>query len=287
MTNCISFIIFQTPTVCQNNFRIVGNLHSGHHILRLLPQWIHLTVSYDEFYTFLRINNFHFSADVIYRLYEKTYTVPYIRVIPFQAGMIVGYMANWHRKDPIKAKPIFIILAWILLIGYLLAPIIASSDVDSISPLICAIMYSIGKFVYGLAIGGVILLCLIASQSTIPKILSHKLFVHLNKLCYGMFLVHPIVVLLLFGLRTQAATLSASLVVRHLSSDDCSSIINLGKFSGYVFVGRHSNFVPACPINVCFNRIAIYKIIEFNIEKIKLIKIQMIRNKNLTGSTGI
>lgn len=162
----------------------------------------------------LKITRFcHFRADVIYRLYEATYTVPYIRVIPFQAGMVMGFMANHHRKDPIKMKTYLIVLSWVLLIAYLLAPIVASSDVENVSSIICSIMYSLGKFVYGLSIGGAIMLCLIASSSRISQILSHKFFVHLNKLCYGMFLVHPIVVLLLFGMRSQATSLSASVIV--------------------------------------------------------------------------
>lgn len=150
---------------------------------------------------------------MIYKLYDLTYTAPHIRVIPFQAGMLIGYLGYKLKKHPIKMKVIPVQIAWLFLIGYLLGPILISTDVDTISSLFCSLGYSLGKLLYGLCVGGVIILNVFAPEGLIRRTLSHNVFVHLNKVCYGMYLVHPIVIILLFGLRSQPTYLTESLLV--------------------------------------------------------------------------
>lgn len=152
----------------------------------------------------------------MYRLYKTLYTAPHIRVIPFQAGALVGYLGYRLKKHPIVIKEIPARIAWVAVIGYLLAPILFGSDVDTISSLICSLGYSVGKFIYGLSLGGLIILNVFAPDCLAQRILSHNCFVHLNKLCYGMYLVHPLVIILLFGLRSQPTYLSESLLVSGL-----------------------------------------------------------------------
>lgn len=150
---------------------------------------------------------------MLYRLYDLLYTSPLVRVIPYQAGLLMGYFAHWLRKYPRKVEKVAW-LAYYLALAYVLSPIVFATDVDHLSSLICSLGYSIGKFVYGASIGGIIIMCIMAPESLIPKTLCRSAFVHLNKLCYGMFLVHPAVVILLFGLRTQPVFLTPSLLVR-------------------------------------------------------------------------
>lgn len=150
---------------------------------------------------------------MIYRLFDLTYTVPYIRVVPYLAGMLIGYWGYKLKQQPIKMKVIPTQVAWILLIGYLLTPILVSTDFETFSPLFCSLGYSLGKFIFGLCVGGVIILNVFAPEGLVRRVLSHNWFVHLNKLCYGMYLVHPVVIFLLFGLRSQPTYLSESLLV--------------------------------------------------------------------------
>lgn len=152
-------------------------------------------------------------SDVMYRLFTLTYTAPHIRVIPFQGGVMMGYLAHFLSKNPYKTNKTVIRILWIIAIAYLLAPIALRTDVDKISSLICSLGYSLGKLVYGISVSGLIILCLVSSEGLIPKILSHGLFVHLNKLCYSVFLAHPVLIIFLFGMRTQPVYLGLGLLV--------------------------------------------------------------------------
>lgn len=153
----------------------------------------------------------------MYRLYAVLYTAPHVRVVPYLAGMLIGYLGHRLQKYPIELGKLPILLTWIAVIAYLITPIFFESRVDTISSLMCAIGYSIGKFIYGICVGILIMLCLFTPDTIVQRTLAHKVFVHLNKLCYGMYLVHPLVIILLFGLRTQPTYLTESLLVSHLT----------------------------------------------------------------------
>lgn len=122
--------------------------------------------------------------------------------------MLIGYLGHWMKKHPVKMKLFLVRIAWNLFIGVLVVPIVMSSDADSISTFVCALTYSLMKFVYGICVGGLIILNVFASDCLIQRILSHGWFVHLNKVSYGMYLMHPIVVLLVFGFRSQPVLLT-------------------------------------------------------------------------------
>ena len=92
-------------------------------------------------------------------------------------------------------------------------PVLLGQDVDGMSTLVCALTYSLGKLYYGFCVAGIILLSVYSPLGIVQRVLSPNAFVHLNKVCYGMFLVHPLVVMVLFGLRTTPAVLTESVLV--------------------------------------------------------------------------
>lgn len=145
---------------------------------------------------------------MLYKLFQLTYTAPHIRVIPFQAGMLIGYFAYWIRKHPVKMELKAVRIAWSLFIACLVVPIFFSSDAENISTLVCALTYSLMKFIYGVCVGGIIILNVFAPDCLIQRILSHGWFVHLNKISYGMYLMHPIVIFLISGTRSQPLVLT-------------------------------------------------------------------------------
>lgn len=158
--------------------------------------------------------------------------------------------------------------AWVLAIGYLLGPIVLNSNVDSLSSLICSLGYSVGKFFYGSAVGGLILLNIFAPDSIVQRVLSHGFFVHLNKLCYSMYLFHPLVVILLFGLRSQPIYLSESIMVSKdgpwVDYFDNEDLIVFFLSVDLLYVrGRY--LVSCCTRNECSCWDALCQVGEFNL----------------------
>lgn len=148
-----------------------------------------------------------FRSDVMYQLFRTIYTAPHIRVVPYLAGMLIGYLGNWMEINLLEINRTWVRVGWNVFSGFLLLPILIAHDPSTLSTFTCALTYSFLKFISSLCVGGLIILCAFSPEGRVQRFLSHGCFVHLNKMSYGMYVIHPIVILLVFGLQSHPVLL--------------------------------------------------------------------------------
>jgi len=73
---------------------------------------------------------------------------------------------------------------------------------------IVALAFSLGKFYFGLIIGGIIVLCQMDYGGFLTKFLGHNIFLHVNKLTYGIYLLNPVIIAFLFGAKDEPTSLT-------------------------------------------------------------------------------
>lgn len=143
----------------------------------------------------------------MYRLFRTIYTAPHIRVVPYLAGMLTGYLGHWMRGKHLKMKRVLVRVGWNVFCGFLLLPILMVNDVSALSTFTCALSYSFLKFISGLCVGGLVILSVFSPEGRLQRVLSHGCFVQLNKMSYGMYVIHPVAILLVFGLQSHPVVL--------------------------------------------------------------------------------
>ncbi|XP_037954884.1 uncharacterized protein LOC119684825 [Teleopsis dalmanni] len=67
-----------------------------------------------------------------------------------------------------------------------------------------AIIMSFGKLLFAICIGGVILLCAFGHGGYFDALLSARPFLFMNKFCFSVYMVAPVIVFASFGLRSEA-----------------------------------------------------------------------------------
>lgn len=131
--------------------------------------------------------------------FRRLYSAPHVRVVPYLAGMLWGFISHWIKSHPLK----LVRFSWIILVGFLVMPIVISPGV-SVPVYGCALLYSLGKYVYGITVGALITYSIFSPPDSVAKrFLSNGVIVHLNKLSYGMYVIHPIAIFIVFGLQSQ------------------------------------------------------------------------------------
>lgn len=150
----------------------------------------------------------------MYKLYDDLYMKPWIRVAPYQAGVLMAYMAHTiQNRQPFKVGLWKNRVVWALIIAFMVMPIFTSSHRSDVPVWGCSLMYSLGKFIYGLTIGLVILLCQTGNGGRINTLLSHSSFVRFNKLTYGIYLIHPVIIGVIYGLQPTPSYPTTSIMV--------------------------------------------------------------------------
>lgn len=62
---------------------------------------------------------------------------------------------------------------------------------------------SMGKLLFALCIGGVIIMCACGRGGCLNVLLSARPFLFLNKFCFSIYMLAPVVVVAMFGLRNE------------------------------------------------------------------------------------
>lgn len=67
-----------------------------------------------------------------------------------------------------------------------------------------ATIMSVGKLIFALTVGGVIIQCSHGRGGILNTLLSVRPFLFLNKFCFSIYMLAPVIVTLMFGLRNEA-----------------------------------------------------------------------------------
>lgn len=126
------------------------------------------------------------------------YAHPVIRMSPFLGGAFCGWLLYRTRYAKFRPGPVWVALYWALVAAFFVGSIFYTYNRD-ITPGLCAILWSIGKFVFGLYIGSIVLMCHWGNGELLKQLFGHALFQHLSKVTYSIYMVSPLVITILHG----------------------------------------------------------------------------------------
>ncbi|KAG4070645.1 hypothetical protein HA402_013565 [Bradysia odoriphaga] len=142
------------------------------------------------------------SYDVMHELGDDMYTSPWTRILPYLIGVGSGWILL-NRKDWLnidRKSTNYLFLVAISIIGACHCSVINRGlSYKFAAPLVTMI-----RIFYSVATAWIILASTSANSVPIAKFLNHKLFVHLNKLSYGIYLLNPVIVALVYGVKDDS-----------------------------------------------------------------------------------
>ncbi|KAJ6632736.1 Nose resistant to fluoxetine protein 6 [Pseudolycoriella hygida] len=130
---------------------------------------------------------------VLYHL-DEFYIEPWNRMHPYLAGCAVGYVM-FKIKDKKFPKNRFITVSYCTGAIVTFVATLFSTSFTGATSLIFALALSFGRFFMGLFIGSIVVMCHIGYGGMMNTFVSHRLFVHVNKVTYVMYLVHPLIII--------------------------------------------------------------------------------------------
>ncbi|XP_059609998.1 O-acyltransferase like protein-like [Phlebotomus argentipes] len=153
------------------------------------------------FYT-LFTNDFTVRFDAIFRTLNIVYAKFWCRMNPYIAGAFAGYLMRRIVKDDIKIKRIFAVFAWGCM-GMLLLGSLGVSYWRDLPSWAYAIILAGGRVAIGIGTGVAIVLCHLGHGGWINTIFSHGAFQHTQKLTYTAYLLNPLVIFFLAGVKEK------------------------------------------------------------------------------------
>ncbi|XP_037032707.1 nose resistant to fluoxetine protein 6-like isoform X2 [Bradysia coprophila] len=140
--------------------------------------------------------------DVMHELGDDMYTSPWTRILPYLIGVGSGWILL-NRKDTLnidKKSTNYLFLVAISII----AACHCSAINRGLSYKLAAPLITMIRIFYSGATAWIILASTSANSVPIAKFLNHTFFVHLNKLSYGIYLLNPVVVALVYGFKDDS-----------------------------------------------------------------------------------
>lgn len=133
---------------------------------------------------------------------EVFYTPPWMRILPYMIGILVGVM--WVRMDGFKVhitNSSWIRAYWSA-VGVVVVASLFGIYFKSAPEWMFAFGFSVGRLVLGLCWGSAIIVCAVGHGGSFSRMLSCRMFVHLDRLTYMMYLLNPVIVVALVAGQT-------------------------------------------------------------------------------------
>lgn len=154
------------------------------------------------------------SFDVMYHTATDIYINPLVRIMPYLLGVVTGWMLVEQRAN-FDVSPKIESCFWNVVVVVFVCTFFSTLKRD-ISILSTIIWIVFGRFCFSLAI-----CCLIIGSATgksiwWSKILEHKLFQHLNRLSYAVYLLNPFVISFVLSLSNSTTHADPLILVTFL-----------------------------------------------------------------------
>lgn len=86
------------------------------------------------------------------------YATPWVRMNPFMGGALTGWILYKKRAEKVAPRRRWVHAYWSAALVVFLVSLFFTYARD-VSPVYCAVVFSLGKFAFGLFIGSVVLMC--------------------------------------------------------------------------------------------------------------------------------
>ncbi|XP_055716518.1 nose resistant to fluoxetine protein 6-like [Phlebotomus papatasi] len=151
-------------------------------------------------------NRFQCSFDVIYNTGTELYMAPWNRIHPYISGIFAGwYLISRSGKLNISPGKVKFLKA-ISVLYFVIS--MHSTLVRNISYYWASPLLTLGRFGFGLSIVWWIICSVCGYGGWFTDFLSSKLFIHINKLSYGVYLLNPLTIATIHGLRDGSSHFS-------------------------------------------------------------------------------
>lgn len=121
------------------------------------------------------------------------YIPPWTRAHPYMAGILTGYIMVQVKDKHLKLKNWVVRSYWSIATVVFILTLFVLYD-KSISSLMFAISYSVGRFLQALFWGSAIFMCYLGYGGIFNRFFSSQILAHLNKLSYMMYLLNPVII---------------------------------------------------------------------------------------------
>ncbi|KAG4071607.1 hypothetical protein HA402_011761 [Bradysia odoriphaga] len=137
---------------------------------------------------------YYFRLDSIFHHLYDFYSQPWNRMHPYLAGCTVGYFMFQIKDKKYPENRYTTVSYWTVTSATIIGTLFLTSFKES-SALNFALALSVGRYVMGVFAGSWVVMCHIGYGGIVNTIFSSRFFVHLNKVTYVMYLIHPILIL--------------------------------------------------------------------------------------------
>ncbi|XP_055322371.1 O-acyltransferase like protein-like [Sitodiplosis mosellana] len=135
--------------------------------------------------------------DVMHSLGTDMYIAPWTRVLPYLIGVAAGYvMYTLKGEMPLGEKTIKMV--WTVTITIAILAHVSTLN-RNVSYVTAALLITFIRVLYPVSVSWMILASHTGYGGLFAKILNFPVFVHINKLSYGIYLLNPAVISVLYG----------------------------------------------------------------------------------------
>ncbi|XP_013390848.1 nose resistant to fluoxetine protein 6 [Lingula anatina] len=137
--------------------------------------------------------------------FDLVYIKPYARIGPYLMGMVVGYVLYLTECKP-KMNKMIALGGWVVATACALAVVYGVYDVYQGHPLsndVGAFYNTMSRTVWGACVGWVIYACCTGYGGFVNTLLSWGAFVPLGRLTYCAYLIHPIIMFVVYSVRER------------------------------------------------------------------------------------
>ncbi|CAI9740878.1 Hypothetical predicted protein [Octopus vulgaris] len=180
--------------------------------------------------------------------FDDVYTKPWTRMSPFLIGILLGYFLRMkHRKRSISKLYLsfgwFITLAISMVICYIKYTMYKTDDPIVWTNAQTTSYELLSRPIWALLVSWVIVICASGNGGIVTSILSYSAFIPLDRLTYGAFLLHPIIMTIAKRLNMVTIYLSTPTVVNvHLYRPFSNNVRRVIHHNHYVRLTRENDY---------------------------------------------
>lgn len=144
--------------------------------------------------------------DIVMANLNMLYAHPIVRASPFMGGALCGWVLYRSTRTSTHSKHATV-SGWAVAVYWTLAAVVFFASIfytyarDRIAVAHCAVFWSLGKFAFGVYIGSVVLMCQWGHGGRLTRVFAHAGFQHVSKLTYAVYMISPLVITGLHGMK--------------------------------------------------------------------------------------